>query len=207
MAFSIPWLETVSKRERQRREEKAQRLMFPFGDEQRTAELAVLRALIQTKARDADLLYQLFQAKDCLRPMQDEMPEEQQERLAAWLTSQLARGFKPAERAVFVALAELERPMQSMADMPDADAVARQAEEFCKAANATGVVLTKLDGTPRGGCAVSVWENLGLPIRFIGVGEKIDDLMEFDAQTFVESLLPESALQKDEKKEEGESEA
>ena len=56
MAFSIPWLETVSKRERQRREEKAQKLMFPFGDEQRTAELAVLRALIQTKARDADLL-------------------------------------------------------------------------------------------------------------------------------------------------------
>ena len=82
-----------------------------------------------------------------------------------------------------------------------------QAEEFCKAANATGVVLTKLDGTPRGGCAVSVWENLGLPIRFIGVGEKIDDLMEFDAQTFVESLLPESALQKDGEKEEGESEA
>ena len=37
MAFSIPWLETVSKRERQRREEKAQKLMFPFGDEQRTA--------------------------------------------------------------------------------------------------------------------------------------------------------------------------
>ena len=73
--------------------------------------------------------------------------------------------------------------------------------------NATGVVLTKLDGTPRGGCAVSVWENLGLPIRFIGVGEKIDDLMEFDAQTFVESLLPESALQKEEQKEEGEGEA
>ncbi len=80
-----------------------------------------------------------------------------------------------------------------------------QAEEFCT--SATGVVLTKLDGTPRGGCAVSVWENLGLPIRFIGVGEKIDDLMEFDAQTFVESLLPESALQKEEQKEEGEGEA
>ena len=69
------------------------------------------------------------------------------------------------------------------------------------------MVLTKLDGTPRGGCAVSVWENLGLPIRFIGVGEKIDDLMEFDAQTFVESLLPESALQKprEEKQEEDEA--
>ena len=66
-----------------------------------------------------------------------------------------------------------------------------QAEEFCRAAGATGVVLSKLDGTPKGGCAVSVWENLGLPIRFIGVGEKIDDLMPFDAQSFVESLLPE----------------
>ena len=82
-----------------------------------------------------------------------------------------------------------------------------QAEEFCRAASATGVVLTKLDGTPRGGCAVSVWENLGLPIRFIGVGEKIDDLMEFDAQTFVESLLPESALQKPEKEKQEEDEA
>ena len=72
-----------------------------------------------------------------------------------------------------------------------------QAEEFCKAAGATGVVLTKLDGTPKGGCAVSVWENLGLPIRFIGVGEKIDDLMPFDAQIFVESLLPEVPTHKE----------
>ena len=72
-----------------------------------------------------------------------------------------------------------------------------QAEEFCRAAGATGVVLTKLDGTPKGGCAVSVWENLGLPIRFVGVGEKIDDLMPFNAQTFVESLLPEVPTHKE----------
>ena len=72
-----------------------------------------------------------------------------------------------------------------------------QAEEFCRAAGATGVVLTKLDGTPKGGCAVSVWENLGLPIRFVGVGEKIDDLMPFDAQSFVESLLPEVPTHKE----------
>ena len=82
-----------------------------------------------------------------------------------------------------------------------------QAEEFCRAAGATGIVLTKLDGTPRGGCAVSVWENLGLPIRFIGVGEKIDDLMEFDAQTFVETLLPEEALQKEKEETSGEEQA
>ena len=72
-----------------------------------------------------------------------------------------------------------------------------QAEEFCRAAGATGVVLTKLDGTPKGGCAVSVWENLGLPIRFVGVGEKINDLMPFDAQSFVESLLPEVPTHKE----------
>lgn len=130
MAFSIPWLETVSKKERQRREEKAQKLMFPFGEEQRTAELAVLRKLIKTKARDADLLFQLFQAKDCLRPMQDETSEEQEERLAAWLVSQLAHSFKPAERVTFLALAELERPMQSLAEMPEADAVAQRAEQL-----------------------------------------------------------------------------
>ena len=127
--FSIPWLETAARESASVREEKAQKLDVPLWDEQRTAELAVLAGTYPDEARDADLLYQLFQAKDCLRPMQDEMPEEQQERLAAWLTSQLARSFKPAERTVFVALAELERPMQSMADMPDADAVARQAEQ------------------------------------------------------------------------------
>lgn len=77
-----------------------------------------------------------------------------------------------------------------------------QARLFNEVADITGIVLTKLDGTPRGGCAVSVWENLGLPIRFIGVGEKIDDLMEFDAQTFVETLLPEEALQKEEEEKE-----
>ena len=71
----------------------------------------------------------------------------------------------------------------------------------------TGIALTKLDGTAKGGIVIAVADALQIPVKYIGVGEKIDDLMEFDAQTFVESLLPESALQKDEKKEEGESEA
>ena len=82
-----------------------------------------------------------------------------------------------------------------------------QAKEFKHAANITGLILTKLDGTAKGGCVFSIKGELDVPVKYIGVGEKIDDLMEFDAQTFVESLLPESALQKDEKKEEGESEA
>lgn len=71
-----------------------------------------------------------------------------------------------------------------------------QAQEFCRAAGATGVVLTKLDGTPKGGCVVGVREKLGLPIRFIGVGEKIDDLMFFSATDFSEALLPEVPVHK-----------
>ena len=65
-----------------------------------------------------------------------------------------------------------------------------QAREFCKAADATGVILTKLDGTAKGGCVVAVKQRLGLPVRFIGVGEGIDDLLPFTPEGFVEELLP-----------------
>ena len=70
-----------------------------------------------------------------------------------------------------------------------------QAQEFCRAAGATGVVLTKLDGTPKGGCVVGVRQKLDLPIRFVGVGEKIDDLMWFSATDFSEALLPDKEAQ------------
>ena len=65
-----------------------------------------------------------------------------------------------------------------------------QAKEFCKAANATGIILTKLDGTAKGGCVVAVKQRLGLPVRFIGVGEGIDDLIPFTPEGFVEELIP-----------------
>ena len=65
-----------------------------------------------------------------------------------------------------------------------------QAKEFCKAADATGIILTKLDGTAKGGCVVAVKQRLGLPVRFIGVGEGIDDLLPFTPEGFVEELLP-----------------
>ncbi len=64
-----------------------------------------------------------------------------------------------------------------------------QAQEFIKAAEATGIILTKLDGTAKGGCVVSVRKKLGLPVRFIGVGEGMDDLMTFSAEDFADSLL------------------
>jgi fused signal recognition particle receptor len=64
-----------------------------------------------------------------------------------------------------------------------------QGREFTKAASVTGLVLTKLDGTAKGGVAVAVVRELGVPIRYVGVGEAIDDLLPFDAAAFAEGLV------------------
>jgi len=65
----------------------------------------------------------------------------------------------------------------------------RQAEVFTKSIGCTGVILTKLDGTAKGGIIVAVRQTINLPVKFIGVGEAIDDLQPFDADAFVESLF------------------
>jgi fused signal recognition particle receptor len=64
-----------------------------------------------------------------------------------------------------------------------------QAREFWSHAGVTGIVLTKLDGTAKGGIVVAITRELNLPVRFVGTGEKIDDLVPFDAQTYVNSLF------------------
>ena len=64
-----------------------------------------------------------------------------------------------------------------------------QAKEFTRSAGVTGLVLTKLDGTAKGGVVTAIARELKIPIRFVGVGEKIDDLVEFSADDFVESLF------------------
>lgn len=66
-----------------------------------------------------------------------------------------------------------------------------QAREFMQAAGITGIVLTKLDGTARGGIIIAIKEELGLPVKYIGVGEQIDDLQPFDPQQFVDALFTE----------------
>ena len=65
-----------------------------------------------------------------------------------------------------------------------------QAREFNEFVGVTGLVLTKLDGTARGGAAVSVVNELGLPVKFVGVGESLEDLQPFDPDSFVEALFP-----------------
>jgi fused signal recognition particle receptor len=65
----------------------------------------------------------------------------------------------------------------------------QQARMFTQSVGVTGIVLTKLDGTAKGGIAVAIARELNLPVRFVGVGEKMDDLLEFSAKAFVDSLV------------------
>ena len=64
-----------------------------------------------------------------------------------------------------------------------------QAREFAAAADVTGIVLTKLDGSARGGIVVAVQEDLGIPVKLVGVGEGLDDLVAFDPADFVDALF------------------
>lgn len=64
-----------------------------------------------------------------------------------------------------------------------------QARQFTKVADVTGIVLTKLDGTAKGGIAVAISKELKLPIRYVGIGEQVDDLMVFDAESYVNGLF------------------
>jgi len=64
-----------------------------------------------------------------------------------------------------------------------------QAREFTSAVGVTGIILTKLDGTAKGGIVVAISRELGLPIRFVGTGEQINDLVPFDAETYANSLF------------------
>jgi fused signal recognition particle receptor len=65
----------------------------------------------------------------------------------------------------------------------------QQARQFTEAAGVTGIVLTKLDGTAKGGVVVAICRELGLPVRYVGVGEKAGDLLPFHAKDFVDSLF------------------
>lgn len=65
----------------------------------------------------------------------------------------------------------------------------QQAKEFKEVADITGIILTKMDGTAKGGIAVAIQAELGIPVKYIGVGETMDDLQKFDADTFVDALF------------------
>ena len=64
-----------------------------------------------------------------------------------------------------------------------------QARKFTETSGVTGIVLTKLDGTAKGGIVVAIARELNIPIRYVGIGEKADDLLPFDAEKFIASLF------------------
>ena len=97
-------------------------------------------------------------------------------------------------------LAKIQRTVRK--ELPDADQevlivldgtsgqnAVIQAKEFSKVTEMTGIILTKLDGTAKGGVVISICSELNIPVKFIGVGEKIDDLQEFDSKDFAKALL------------------
>ena len=68
-----------------------------------------------------------------------------------------------------------------------------QAREFNEVADITGIILTKLDGTAKGGIAIAIQSELGIPVKYIGIGEKIDDLQKFNAEDFINALFEKNA--------------
>ncbi|MFN4294704.1 MAG: signal recognition particle-docking protein FtsY [Thermoflexales bacterium] len=84
-----------------------------------------------------------------------------------------------------------EAPHQTLLviDAANGQNAINQARGFTASVGVTGVILTKLDGTPKGGVAFAIAGELGIPIRYIGTGEKIDDIQEFDARAFVDGLF------------------
>jgi fused signal recognition particle receptor len=74
-------------------------------------------------------------------------------------------------------------------DAPTGQNALVQAQKFKETVHATGVILTKLDSTAKGGMVFAIYRELGLPVRFVGTGEKLEDLAEFDPDLFVDALF------------------
>jgi fused signal recognition particle receptor len=77
-------------------------------------------------------------------------------------------------------------------DAPTGQNALIQAAKFKEAVNVTGVVLTKLDSTAKGGMVFAIYQDLGLPVRFIGTGESLVDMAPFDADAFIDGLFAEN---------------
>ena len=96
---------------------------------------------------------------------------------------------KKINRIIDRELPDADKEVLLVLDATTGQNAVNQAREFQNVANLTGIVLTKLDGTARGGVVLAIREELKLPVKFIGVGEQVDDLQPFDARAFSEALF------------------
>ena len=105
-------------------------------------------------------------------------------------TSNLMNELNKIDRIITRELPDAARETLLVLDATTGQNAVHQAEEFNKVAKLTGIVLTKLDGTAKGGIVVAISGGLHVPVKLIGVGEGLDDLMDFERSAFVEALLP-----------------
>lgn len=94
------------------------------------------------------------------------------------------------DRVISRELPDASRETLLVLDATTGQNAVHQAEEFNKAAELTGIILTKLDGTAKGGIVIAISAGLGVPVKLVGVGEGIDDLIDFDCAAFLEAILP-----------------
>lgn len=94
------------------------------------------------------------------------------------------------DRVITRELPDASRETLLVLDATTGQNAVHQAEEFNKVATLTGIVLTKLDGTAKGGIVIAISTGLGVPVKLVGVGEGIDDLIDFDRSAFLEAILP-----------------
>lgn len=140
------------------------------GQEGADPAAVVYDAIAAAKARNADVL--LCDTAGRLHNKKNLMEELKK------INRILEREFADAYRETLVVL-----------DATTGQNALNQARIFSEAANITGIVLTKMDGTAKGGIAVAIQSELGIPVKYIGVGETIDDLQKFDADQFVNALF------------------
>ena len=94
------------------------------------------------------------------------------------------------DRVISRELPDASRETLLVLDATTGQNAVHQAEEFNKAAELTGIILTKLDGTAKGGIVIAISAGLGVPVKLVGVGEGIDDLIDFDRAACLEAILP-----------------
>ncbi len=94
------------------------------------------------------------------------------------------------DRVISRELPDSSRETLLVLDATTGQNAVHQAEEFNKAASLTGIILTKLDGTAKGGIVIAISSGLGVPVKLVGVGEGLDDLVDFDRSAFLEAVLP-----------------
>lgn len=105
------------------------------------------------------------------------------------LMEELAKIYRVIDRE----LPYSDREVLLVLDATTGQNAVNQAREFMNVAEITGIVLTKLDGTARGGVVLSIMDDLKIPVKFVGVGEQVDDLQPFDAEAFTEGLFENSS--------------